>query len=164
MEITLVAAVARNGALGKNNQLLWRLPDDLKHFKQRTLDGVMLMGRKTFESLPGLLPGRIHWVLTRQPQPHWPAEVRCFDSIQKALSEAKDLPELLVIGGAEIYSQMLPYATRLVYTAVETSAEADAFFPAIDWSQWEQLSHSQHPIDARHAVAFQIGEYRRIKP
>jgi len=164
MELTLIVAVDRHGAIGKNNQLLWHLPDDLKHFKQRTMHGVMLMGRKTFQSLPGMLPGRQHWVLSRQPHPDWPADVRCFKNVEQALLEGQQLSELLVIGGAEVYRQCLPMATRLVITQVDAAFEADAFFPEVNWSQWMLEAQHPHEADFRHPYAFQISEYRKIKP
>ncbi len=136
--IVLIAAVAKNRVIGKNNQLIWHIPEDMAHFKSMTWGHPVLMGRKTWDSLPARfrpLPGRENFVLTRNPE-CLPQGAQAIDSIEKALNLASTVSKLFVIGGAEIYSALLPYASHLELTEIETSPEGDAFFPEIqqDWA------------------------------
>jgi dihydrofolate reductase len=130
--LTLVAAVARNGAIGRDNQLLWRLPEDMARFKALTLGKPVLMGRKTWDSLPPRfrpLPGRRNLVLSRQAGLQLDG-AECFPTLDAALAACADAPELCVIGGAEIYALALPRADTLALTEVDADYEADSFFPA----------------------------------
>ncbi|RVT92389.1 dihydrofolate reductase [Sphingomonas crocodyli] len=141
-EITFVLARARNGVIGRDGDLPWRLPADLKHFKAKTAGAPMLMGRKTFESLPGLLPGRRHIVLTRDPA--WHAEgAEVVHSVEAAIAAA-DGPRLSVIGGAEIYALMLPHADRIELTEVDAAPDGDAIVPAFgpEWRETAREAHS----------------------
>ncbi len=165
MEWVLIAALDRNRAIGRGNELPWRLPDDLKRFKALTLGRPVLMGRKTAESLGRALPGRRNLVLTR-------SGVAPFEGMQAvaSLDEAREwattdgAAELWVIGGAEVYSLCLPLATRLHLTEVDTRVEgADAFFPAFDRACWSQVGRAPHPADARHACAFEFVELERAE-
>lgn len=137
-EIILIAAVARNRAIGKDNQLLWQIPEDMAHFKSLTAGHTVLMGRKTWESLPVRfrpLPGRRNIVVSRQ-QDYLAAGAELADSLENGLKLASTAEKLFIIGGAEIYTQAMPLADRLEITEVDLSPEADAWFPetpAVDW-------------------------------
>jgi dihydrofolate reductase len=129
-EIFFVVARADNGVIGKDNALPWRLPGDLKHFKALTMGKPMAMGRKTFESLPGLLPGRRHIVLTRDVS--WRADgAEVVHSVTEAIAAAGDAEALAVIGGAEIYTLFLPHTTRIELTEVHRSPEGDTKLPPL---------------------------------
>ena len=138
MVLSMIAAVGENGELGKNNRLLWRLEGDLPFFKKITMGKPVIMGRKTFESLPGALPGRLNIVLTRDPSFAAPG-VKTAPDVETALSYCADAPEVFVIGGAQIYSLFLPLADALYLTEARASdPAADAFFPAFDRAGWER--------------------------
>ena len=128
--VSLIAAVARDGAIGRGNALLWHLPEDMRHFKTTTLGAPIVMGRKTWDSIGRPLPGRRNIVVTRQPG--WQAPgVEVVSSLAEAIERAGDVPRLFVIGGAEIYAAALPLADELVLTEVDADAQgADTFFPA----------------------------------
>lgn len=158
--LVLVAALDRAGAIGRGNELPWRLPDDLRHFKALTLGKPVLMGRKTAESLGRALPGRRNLVLTRSGRVP-------FDGMEAVASLAMAqagcaADELMVIGGGEVYALALPMATRLHLTHVDTVVDdADAFFPAVDAATWQVVAREGHDADARHAFGFEFVEYRR---
>ena len=159
-EIHLIAALDRRGAIGRDNELPWRLPDDLKRFKALTLDKPILMGRKTAQSLGRALPGRRNLVLTRSGEAPLDG-METVSSFEHALALIGDA-ELMVIGGGEIYALMLPLATRMYLTHVNTVVEdADAFFPAYDISKWQVEFREAHPADGKHAFAFDFVDYRR---
>lgn len=146
-EVFLVVAVATNGVIGKDGALPWHLPADLRHFKALTTGKPMIMGRKTFESLPGLLPGRRHIVLTRDTG--WAedgAEVARSPEEAIALANA---PHIAVIGGAEIYRQFLPHADRIEWTEVAAEPDGDTCFPAFDRGEWAETAREEHPADGR---------------
>jgi dihydrofolate reductase len=146
-EVFMVVAVAANGVIGREGALPWHLPADLRHFKALTTGKPMIMGRKTFESLPGLLPGRRHIVLTRDPD--WTedgAEVARSPEEAIALANA---PHIAVIGGAEIYRQFLPHADRIEWTEVQAEPAGDTCFPGFDRAQWIETAREDHPADGR---------------
>jgi dihydrofolate reductase len=151
--ITLVVARAENGVIGREGALPWHLSDDLKHFKAVTMGTPMVMGRKTFESLPGLLPGRRHIVLTRNPQ--WRAAGA---EVAADVSHAIELaggPLLSVIGGADIFRLFLPLADRIELTEVHSRPEGDTFLPAFDPRHWKPLGREAHPSrDGQPAFSF----------
>lgn len=159
----VIAALDRNRAIGCDNQLPWRLPDDLKRFKALTLGKPILMGRRTAESLGRALPGRRNLVLTRSG--HAPfAGMEPVASLAQAL-DCAECGQLMVIGGAQIYALCLPLAERMHLTWVDTAvADADAFFPAFAADDWQELSRQRHPADARHALGFEFVDYRRRLP
>ena len=158
--LVLVAALDRRHAIGRGNQLPWRLPDDLKRFKALTLGKPLLMGRKTAESLGRALPDRRNLVLTRSGQVPF-AGMEAVDSLQRASSLCAGEP-LMVIGGGEVYSLALPLATQLHLTHVDTVVEdADAFFPARVSAEWVPVWRETHAADARHAFGFEFVDYRR---
>lgn len=158
-QIIIIAAVARNLAIGLDNKLLWRLPEDLKRFKALTMGQPILMGRKTFESLGKPLPGRRNLVISRNPLRHFEgAEV--FHSLDAAIAACADAGKVFVIGGAEIYGQALEIADVLDLTEVDDSPEADAFFPNFDRILWQEVSREAHEDSASH-IRYDFVEYRR---
>ncbi|WP_045762014.1 dihydrofolate reductase [Xanthomonas albilineans] len=161
--LTLFAAIDKANAIGRDNDLPWLLPDDLKRFKALTLGKPVLMGRKTAQSLGRALPGRLNLVMTRSG--HVPfADMQPVASLRAALDAVRDAgaTELAVIGGGDIFAMTLPLAGRLYLTHVDTLVDgADAHFPAFDPAQWEVLARQPHPVDARHALAFEFVDYQR---
>jgi dihydrofolate reductase len=148
--ISLIVAMAQNGVIGRDNTLPWRLPEDLKRFREFTLGKPVLMGRKTFESLGCALPGRTNFVLTRDRS--WSAEgVTAVHSVEEALVRAAGSEELVAIGGAAIYRLVLPFARRLYLTHVHADVPGDTFFPEFDPTQWDDVEYRMHPADERHA-------------
>jgi dihydrofolate reductase len=141
--VTLVVARAENGAIGRDGKLPWHLPDDLRHFKAVTMGTPMVMGRRTFESLPGLLPGRRHIVLSRDPA--WRAEgAEVARDVADAIRIA-DAQHVSVIGGADIFRLFLPLADRIELTEVHARPEADTFLPAFDPFYWRWTDREAHP-------------------
>ncbi|HOI48737.1 MAG TPA: dihydrofolate reductase [Prolixibacteraceae bacterium] len=142
--ISIIVAIAENFAIGKNNDLLFHLPNDLKRFREITTGHTMVMGRNTLLSLPRWpLPNRRHIVITDQREDHFPGCEVVF-SIAEALEKVKDEPEVFVIGGGAVYRQFFPLAGRLYLTLVHQSFEADTFFPEIDYNCWKELSREDH--------------------
>jgi dihydrofolate reductase len=148
--ISLIVAMAQNGVIGRGSALPWRLPADLKHFKELTLGKPILMGRKTYESIGRPLPGRANLVLTRDPDWH-AAGVIAVHSVEEALRQTRTCDELVAIGGAEIYRLLLPLARRIYMTHVHADIAGDTYFPAFDPAQWDDLDCQTHPADERHA-------------
>jgi dihydrofolate reductase len=143
-QLTLIAALANNNVIGRNNTLPWHLPEDLKHFKEATLGAPVIMGRKTWESLPEKfrpLPGRLNIVVSRDLQRTRPlaAGATVVDSLPAALAACGETPEAFLIGGAELYRQAIEQADRLLITEIDLEVEgADAFFPPIDAASWKE--------------------------
>lgn len=161
MKVSLIAALDRNRAIGKDNALPWHLPDDLKRFKALTLGKPILMGRRTAESLGRALPGRRNLVLTRSGRVPFDG-MEAVASIDAALAHAGDVPEVCVIGGGELYAAVLPRATHLFLTHVETVVDdADAYFPVFDMHEWQVVARESHPADAKHAFAYENVDYVR---
>lgn len=132
MVLTQIAAIGKNRELGKDNQLIWHFKEDLKFFREQTKGHTIVMGRKTFESLPGMLPKRHHIVISRT-NPSLPEGVEVFSSIDAFMDAYKDVDEeIFVIGGAQIYAQMLSISDRLLLTEIDKEYEADAFYPEFD--------------------------------
>jgi dihydrofolate reductase len=160
--VSLIVAMAKNGVIGCDNRLPWRLPADLAHFKRITMGKPMVMGRKTWESLPGLLPGRRHIVVTRDK--NYQAEgCTLVHSLEQALEVAGEVPEVMVVGGGTVYKEMLPRADRLYLTLVNVEVEGDARFPEIDYADWRELRRETHSADARNAYTCTFLELERIK-
>lgn len=159
--ITLIAAVAENYAIGFENKLLYWLPNDLKRFKALTTGHTIIMGRLTFESFPkGALPNRRNVVLSRNGATFPGAET--YTSLEAALASCTAEEDIYVIGGASVYKQALSLANRLCLTEVsDTPAQADAFFPLFDKSEWEVVFSENHDIDERHAQAYRFVDYQR---
>ncbi|NBU80262.1 MAG: dihydrofolate reductase [Flavobacteriaceae bacterium] len=158
--ITLIAAVAENNALGKNNQLLWHLPDDFKRFKNITSGHYIIMGRKTFESFPRPLPNRTHVIITRQKE-FYSENCIVVDSLQKAIAICPPDEETFIIGGGEIYTQSIEIADKLDITKVHHSFGADTFFPEIDLNKWKLVFSEFHPKDEKHSFDFTFETYLR---
>ncbi|MCC9042776.1 dihydrofolate reductase [Myroides sp. M-43] len=157
--LTLIAAAAENNALGKDNDLLWHLPDDFKHFKDLTSHHFIIMGRKTFESFPKPLPNRTHIIITRQEDYDAPSSCIVVNSLEKALDLVTEQDESFIIGGGEIYHLAMPFADKIELTRVHTELEADAFFPVIDEQKWKLIREDFHDKDARHQYPFTFLTY-----
>lgn len=158
--ITLIAAIAENNALGKDNQLLWHLPDDFKRFKTVTTGHYIILGRKTFESFPKPLPNRTHVIITRQKNYNHEGCL-IVDSLEKAIDICPKNEELFIIGGGEIYNQSMDIADKLDITKVHHSFEADTFFPQIDMEKWKLAASEFHPKDEKHQFDFTFETYLR---
>lgn len=155
MRISIIVAVSTNGAIGKDNQLLWRLPDDLKRFKSLTLGHPMIMGRKTYESIGKPLPGRTSIVITRNPDYNQDGVIIA-SSLEDGLEKARltGTPETFIIGGGNIYRQALPFADKIYLTEVHTEIGGDTFFNLTNPAAWEEDIRIKHPADDRHAYSF----------
>lgn len=144
MRIVLVLARADNGVIGQGGDIPWHLPGEQKRFKALTMGKPMIMGRRTFDSLPGLLPGRRHIVLTRDAG--WSAQgVEIAASVSDAIAAAGDAPEVSVIGGAQIYALFLPHADRVELTEVHAAPPGDTIVPAFDPAMWHETARADHP-------------------
>ena len=164
MKISLIAAMAQNRVIGKDNNLPWHLPDDFAYFKQKTNGHVIIMGRKSFEALGKPLPKRTNIIITRQA--NFRAEgVTVVPSLEAALDVAWPIeaqaehPELFVIGGAEIYALALPVADRIYLTEVQKAYDGDTRFPEFDRTVWHETHRHHHPADNRHETAFDFVTY-----
>lgn len=157
MRINIIAAVARNRAIGYDNKLIYWLPDDLKRFKALTTGNTIIMGRKTFESLPkGALPNRRNIVLSRGTDTFEGCD--CYKSLEDALSHCSAEDDIYIIGGASIYEQALPVANRLCLTEIDdTPKQADAFFP--EYKGWKIETKEEHDTDDRHQYRYAFVDY-----
>lgn len=152
---SLIVAVARNGAIGKDNAMPWHLPADLAHFKRTTLGRPVIMGRRTWESLGRALPGRRNLVVSRTPAYQAPgAEVVA--SLAEAWRAVEGADEAFVIGGARLYAEALPEADRIYLTEIAAEVEADTFFPALATEQWRETVLGEHPADERNPFALRF--------
>lgn len=141
--VSLIAAVARNGVIGSGQEMPWHIPEDFAFFKRTTMGHPLVMGRRTFDSIGRVLPGRRTIVITRQA--HWShAEVETAHSLVEALSLAGPADEVFVAGGGQVYAEAMPYAHRLLVTEVFDDPEGDVHFPAIDPSVWRETSRVGH--------------------
>lgn len=159
MSVTLIAAVASNGIIGKDNELIWRLPADMAFFKSQTIGKPVLMGRKTFESLKRPLKDRTNVVLSRALK-EAPEGCELVRSIPEAL-EKYGTEELMVIGGAEIYAQTLPAADRLILTEIDKPFDGDAFFPEFNRMEWKLVSRTPGVQDERNTLPYSFCVYER---
>lgn len=162
--ISIVAAIADNNAIGKNRQLLWHMPADMKRFKDLTTGHTVIMGRKTFESLPnGPLPDRKNVVLTTVPEADY---MNCFacESMGTALDICEKESEIFVIGGALVYRQALRIADWMYITRVHHDfPDADSFFPVVNWDQWEEVERQDFPADEKNQYPYTFITYKRKK-
>ncbi|HHP5489799.1 TPA: type 3 dihydrofolate reductase [Aeromonas veronii] len=163
MKISMIAAMAHDRVIGKDNQMPWHLPADLAHFKRVTLGKPVLMGRKTFESIGRPLPGRRNLVISRNPG--YQAEgIEVVGSIEAALAllAGSSVEELMVIGGGHLYAEMLPSADCLYLTQIDLAVEGDTRFPAFDDGQWQRIACESHPADEKnpHPYSFEIWQRR----
>ncbi|MCV6631761.1 MAG: dihydrofolate reductase [Flavobacteriaceae bacterium] len=160
--ITLIAAAGEKNELGKDNDLVWHLPDDFKRFKQLTTGHHIIMGRKTFESFPKLLPNRKHIIITRDPNYQTPENCIVVHSLEDAVAsvDPKD-KRPFVIGGGEIYKLAMPIAACIELTRVHGEFDSDTFFPPIEEAAWELKQSSYHPKDDKHQFSFTYLTYMR---
>ncbi|MCP9198559.1 dihydrofolate reductase [Gramella sp. GC03-9] len=158
--LTIIAAAAENNALGKDNDLVWHLPDDFKRFKRLTSGHHILMGRKTFESFPKLLPDRTHVIITRKEN-YNPEDTLVVHSLEEAIRVSKLDDQPFIIGGGEIYEMGMEYADRIELTRVHAKFEADTFFPEIDESKWKLVKEQFHEKDEKHDHSFTYLTYER---
>lgn len=161
--LSLIAAVARNGVIGKDNQLLWHLPGDMRHFRETTRGKPVIMGRKTWESLPEKfrpLPGRLNIVVSRDPGYQAPGATLA-GSLQDAIEIARNAEEAFVIGGAELYRQALPFADRLYLTEIAADFAGDTWFPEVPPEDWQELSRSRPEQDA--GLVYTFVTYQRTQ-
>nr|AIA17737.1 Dihydrofolate reductase [uncultured bacterium] len=159
MTISIVVAIAANNAIGKDNQLLWRLPNDLKHFKQITSGHTIIMGRKTYDSVGKPLPNRRNIVITRQNMNIEGCEV--VNSLDAALALCANEPEVFIVGGAEIYKQAMPLTDTIYLTIVHQSFEGDTYFPEIKANEWIEIEREDHNPDEKHKFAYSFITLKR---
>ncbi|WP_425077648.1 dihydrofolate reductase [Psychroserpens sp. S379A] len=161
-QLTIIVAAGENNAIGKDNDLIWHLSDDLKRFKSLTNGHHIIMGRKTFESFPKPLPNRTHIVITRQNEYRVPDGVIVVNSLDDAIDAARKDKQPFIIGGGEIYKQSMALADKIELTRVHHSFEdADTFFPEIDDSIWKEVNHLTHDADEKHDYAFTFLTYEK---
>jgi dihydrofolate reductase len=167
MRVSLIWAMTRNGVIGRDNDLPWRLPADMKHFMHTTRGHPVIMGRRTFESMDAPLPRRFNIVVTRQRDYDVPAGVHVVGDLQAALAAAArqcaedGSDEAFIIGGAELYRLGLAVADRLYVTRIDVDLEGDTLFPDVDWSRWRRVGAEHHAADNDHAYPFDIELYER---
>ena len=157
----LIAATSQNNALGKDNKIIWHLPDDFKRFKELTSGHHIIMGRKTFESFPKPLSNRTHVVITRQKNFN-PEGCIVVNSIEEAFEICPKNEDVFLIGGAEIYKLGLPFTDKIELTFINETFEADAFFPEIDFSEWKLTNEEFHAKDEKHAYDFSFQTFLRL--
>jgi len=159
--VSIVAALARNRAIGRNNSMPWRLPEDLKRFKHLTMGHAVIMGRKTFESIGSALPGRSNIVITRSRD--WsPTGCVVVHSLEAALAASEESREVFVIGGAQVYALAMPYAQHLYMTEIERDFPGDTFFPELERSHWREVSRERHISGGADTFDYAFVEYERI--
>ncbi len=154
--IAYVVAMDENRVIGRDNDLPWRLPDDMRWFREKTLGKPCIMGRKTYDSLPDRfrpLPGRLNIVVTRNSDYQALGAV-VVHSVDEALQAAGDVEEVIIVGGGDLFRRLMPVVDRLYLTQVRGAVEGDVFFPPIDLSQWHETYRQEHPADERHPLPF----------
>ena len=161
--ITIIVAAAENDAIGINNDLIWSLPNDLKRFKKLTSGHCIIMGRKTFDSFPGLLPNRKHIVISKKSESYFPKEVCVVNNFEDAIKATNEDENPYVIGGGQIYNLAMKHSDIIELTRVHEEFEADTFFPKINWDEWELINEENHVIDERHKYSFTYKTYLKIK-
>ncbi len=162
-KITIIAAIAENNAIGKNQQLLCHMPADMKRFKELTTGHAVIMGRKTFESLPHALPNRKNVVLTTLPEAVFMDSFAC-ESMGTALDLCEKEDEIFIIGGALVYRQALRIADRMLITRIHHEfKDADAFFPVVNWNLWEETEREDFPADDKNPYPYSFVTYMRKK-
>ncbi len=162
MILKAIVAYAENRVIGKDNDLIWHLPDDLKHFKRHTAGKTIIMGRKTWDSLGGRpLPNRRHIVITRS-KGFQASGAEVVHSLEEAFALAKSEDEVFIVGGAQIYALSLPLIDVLEITEVHAHFEGDAFFPTFDEADFELVTEEHHPTDEKHKHSFTFKTWKRI--
>ena len=158
--ISIVAAMARNRAIGIRGAMPWHLPRELRHFKETTIGKPIVMGRKTWEAIGRPLPGRQNIVISRNPG-FTAADADVAGSLEAAV-EVSGSTEVMVIGGGQLYSLALPYAHRMILTLIDIEPEADTWFPEWDEKQWEQVKEQSYPADEKNKLSYRIVELSRV--
>lgn len=162
--LSIIVAKAKNNTIGKDNKLLWHISDDLKRFKEITTDHNIIMGRKTFESLGGVLPNRKHIIFSQNPDFKVNNEnVEIVHSMLQIQQYIEDENENFVIGGAMIYNLLMPYVTKMYVTEIEKDFEGDTFFPRINDEIWEEISREEGPEDSENNFKYEYAIYKRKK-
>ena len=155
-KLSIVVAMDKNRLIGADNGLPWRLPDDMKWFVEKSMGKPVIMGRKTYESIPAKfrpLKGRHNIVITRSHSYEAPGAT-VVHSVEVALAAAGEVEEIIIGGGANLYTQLLSRTNRIYLTLIEAVLEGDAFFPENDWLAWQEIFHQHHPADERHNYPF----------
>lgn len=161
--LSIIVAVADNGVIGSGNQLPWRLPDDLKRFKALSLGKPVVMGRKTYDSIGRPLPGRLNIIVSRQRDLQI-AGCQVVSSVAEAIAAAGSAPEIVIVGGADIYRQVLPQVATIYLTRVHADIAGDVLFPKLAENEWREVATEYHPADERHAHAFTFSTLARVAP
>ena len=161
--ITIIVAAAENNAIGKDNDLIWSLPNDLKRFKKLTSGHSIIMGRKTFDSFPGLLPNRKHIVISRNKNISFSDEVTVVNNFEDAIRETGDDENPFIIGGGQIYKLAMDLGDKIELTRVHEEFKADTFFPKIDEDKWELIYEEFNEKDERHQFSFTYKTYIKIR-
>ena len=161
--ITIIVAAAENNAIGKDNDLIWSLPNDLKRFKKLTSGHSIIMGRKTFDSFPGLLPNRKHIVISRNKNISFSDEVTVVNNFEDAIRETGDDENPFIIGGGQIYKLAMDLVDKIELTRVHKEFKADTFFPKIDENKWELIDEEFNEKDERHQFSFTYKTYIKIR-
>ncbi len=160
--ITLIAAMANHRVIGIDNRLPWGLPEDLKHFRRMTMGKPVMMGRKTWDSIGRPLPGRHNIVVSRQPELQIDG-ASVVGSIEAGVAAAGEVPEVMVMGGASFYQQLLPQATRMVLTLIDLEVMGDAWFPAWNPAEWRELSTEEHHAASEPSYSYRFVELVRVE-
>lgn len=163
MMLSIIVAVAENGVIGNSNQLPWRLPDDLKRFKALSLGKPVVMGRKTHDSIGKPLPGRLNIIISRRGDLQIPG-CTTVSSVVEAITAAGNVPEIVIIGGADIYRQVLPKVQTIHLTQVHATVPGDVYFPELAPGAWHESAQEYHPADQRHVHAFTFKTLVRVAP
>lgn len=159
-QITMIAAASANNVLGKDNQLIWHIPDDLKRFKKLTSGHAIIMGRKTFESMPKALPNRINIVITKNKNYQATDALVCH-SMKEAFELAGDDEQPFIIGGGQIYTAGMAWADKIELTRIHQDFEGDTFFPEIDKQQWEIIMQDEYPKTEENPIPFSYITYKK---
>ena len=158
--VSLIVAMARNRVIGAGGRIPWYLPNELQLFKRITMGHPIIMGRKTYESIGRLLPGRTTIIVTRQSDYRVPGAIVAH-SLDEAIARCRNEEEIFVIGGGELYRETLPRADRIYLTTVEAEPPGDTFMPEIDWSAWRETSAESFGTDEKHAYPYRFAVYDR---
>ena len=167
MRKALIVAMSRNRVIGRNNKLPWYLPGDLRYFKQATMGKPIIMGRKTWESIGRALPGRLNLVISRDPDWRVPPGAVGAASLDEALAKAEAQAlleggdEVMGIGGAQVYAQALPRVDRMYITQVHAEVEGDAYFPEVNWDEWEEIGREDFSATDRNPYDYSFVVYQR---
>lgn len=160
--LSIIVAKAKNNTIGKNNQLLWQIPDDLKRFKELTTGHTIIMGRKTFESLGRVLPNRKHIIFSQNPDFKVNDEnVEIVHSMLQIQQYIEDEEENFVIGGAMIYNLLMPYVSKMYVTEIDKEFDGDTFFPRIDSEKWKEITREAGPEDQNNNFKYEYVIYER---